>query len=43
MINPNNELDHLIPNFLKLSFEYQETQIERIIPIPKQSKHLILY
>ena len=43
MINPNNEFDYLIPNFLKLSFEYQETQIERIIPIPKQSKHLILY
>ena len=43
MINPNNEFDYLIPNFLKLSFEYQETQIERIIPIPLKSKHLILY
>ena len=43
MTSPEDDFTYLIPNFLKLSFEYKETQIERIIPIPKHSKHLILY
>lgn len=43
MISPNDEFTYLIPNFIRLSFEYKETKIERIIPIPKRSKHLILY
>ena len=43
MVSPDNEFTYLIPNFLKLSFKHKETEIERIIPIPKHSKHLILY
>ena len=43
MVSPDDEFTYLIPNFLKLSFKHKETEIERIIPIPKHSKHLILY
>jgi hypothetical protein len=43
MVSPDDEFTYLIPNFLKLSFKYKETEIERIIPISKHSKHLILY
>lgn len=32
-----------LPNFLKLNFLYKDNRIERIIPIPTLSKHLILY
>lgn len=43
MTMPEDNYTYLIPNFIKLSFEYNETKIERIIPIPNHSKHLILY
>lgn len=43
MTNPDDTFTYRIPNFLKLSFRYKENQIEHIIPIPKHSKHLILY
>jgi prepilin-type N-terminal cleavage/methylation domain-containing protein len=43
MTMPEGDYIYLIPNFIQLSFEYNETQIKRIIPIPKHSKHLILY
>lgn len=43
MTMPEDDYIYLIPNFIQLSFEYNETQIKRIIPIPKHSKHLILY
>ena len=42
MTSPEDEFTYLIPNFLKLSFEYKETQIERIIPIPVSYTHLTL-
>ena len=32
-----------LPNYLKLNFVYKENSIERIVPIPTISKHLILY
>lgn len=32
-----------LPNYLKLNFTYKDNSIERIIPIPSLSKHLILY
>jgi prepilin-type N-terminal cleavage/methylation domain-containing protein len=43
MTKPEDDFSYLIPNFIQLNFEYNEAQIERIISIPKHSKHLILY
>lgn len=38
----NNEL-LLVPQYLKLIFEYNDSTIQRIVPIPLPSKNLLLY
>ena len=39
----NSSDTYKIPHYLKLNFLYDEQSIERIVPIPQRSKHLILY
>tara|TARA_B100001769_G_scaffold41792_1_gene29006 strand:- start:106 stop:813 length:708 start_codon:yes stop_codon:yes gene_type:complete len=43
MESPDNNQLLLVPNFLKLIFEYNDATIQRIVPIPLPSKNLLLY
>ena len=33
----------LVPNFLRLQFEYEDIKLQRMISLPEQSINLILY
>ena len=40
---PEDDDSYQVPDFLKLHFEYNDLKIIRLVPLPEQSIHLIVY